>query len=169
LLANVKDAIRVEPESLEQTGYWADLWEGLKSSSADYSSGFRGPAVAAVRGGRSIPTEADAKAAKLRKSLEGLERKLAQPALEASAQAQLRYQAGQFYEELAHCGLGVMTSTPEVQTIVPTRDMPPAAHPAQSEMSEDQIKADKDRMNKMEKDMQGEVDAHRPTLRNLSR
>ncbi|MCI0547568.1 MAG: serine protease, partial [Candidatus Rokubacteria bacterium] len=94
------EAVAVNPETLREAGWWSDVVKGLGESSVGPSDGYRGTAIAGVRGGRKAPSAADGEAAAVRKSLEEAGRALGAGAA-GDARAQAHLKRGRLYEKLA--------------------------------------------------------------------
>ncbi|MFA6003899.1 MAG: hypothetical protein WC881_07510 [Elusimicrobiota bacterium] len=141
-------ALAIDPNTLEETGFWGNVVDYINRD--DYQPSYRGAAVAAVRGGRSLDSDADKRTAALKKSLQNVEWRLQEPDLEASSQAGLRYEAGRIYESLA--GLDAKPAP------APSADQPVRAAPA---AQQEDISAEAARMNDLTKKMQEEMNLRR--------
>ena len=146
------DALMINPDTLEQTGLWGDFVEYVNR---DPAPSYRGAAVAAVRGGREIDTEADKKAAKIKRSLKDLEPRLKQPGLAAPELAALHYEKGRLYEILAESAVIEKPQAPEA----PKTAQPPV------QTAEDAVKCETKEMDSLEKRMQDEVERRRARVK----
>lgn len=155
-------ALAVSPDTLEEAGWFSSFVNYVNSQ--DYRSSYRGAAVAAVRGGRSIDTEAERRAAKLRKELQEVSLKITRPGAPRSRPSKWLYRAGRIYDELSSCGLGAAP--------VPVVEPPQAEvvkEPAQPEPVVDQVKAGTAELDKMGREMQEEIDKRRAPTKAPSR
>jgi len=146
------NAVMVNPDTLEETGLWGDFVEYVNR---DPAPSYRGAAVAAVRGGREIDTEADKKAAKIKRSLKDLEPRLKQPGLAAPELAALHYEKGRLYEILAESAVIEKPQAPEA----PKTAQPPV------QTAEDAVKCETKEMDSLEKRMQDEVERRRARVK----
>ena len=153
LQASAKAELGVDPAGLSETGYWSNVWQGLNQGSSEGYSGYRGAAVAAVRGGRSIDTEAERAAVKLKKSLQESSFKIDRPGSPRTRPSAWHYRRGRIYHQLASCGLGKSEAeAPKAQAV---------QEPARPEPAVDEVKAGTVEMDRMGKGMQDEIDKWR--------
>lgn len=146
------DALAVNPDTLEEAGWFSSFVNYVNSQ--DYRSSYRGAAVAAVRGGRSIDTEAERTAARLKKELQEVSHKITRPGAPRSRPSKWLYRAGRIYDQLASCGLGLPAAAEAPQTEV-------VKEPVQPEPAADPVKAGTAELDRMGKEMQSEIDKRR--------
>ena len=116
-------------------------------------------AVAAVRGGRTIDTEAERTAARLKKELQEVSHKITRPGAPRSRPSKWLYRAGRIYDQLASCGLGLPVAVEAPKAPAPA---PQAVEkPAQEEPAVDPVKAGTAELDRMGKEMQSEIDKRR--------
>ena len=159
LQASAKAVVGQDPAGIEEAGYWSNLWVGLNQGSSEGYSGYRGAAVAAVRGGRTIDTEAERTAARLKKELQEVSHKITRPGAPRSRPSKWLYRAGRIYDQLASCGLGLPVAVEAPKAPAPA---PQAVEkPAQEEPAVDPVKAGTAELDRMGKEMQSEIDKRR--------
>ncbi|MBI5239964.1 MAG: hypothetical protein HY926_05800 [Elusimicrobia bacterium] len=150
--ASARTELGVDPAGIEETGYWSNLWTGLNQGSSEGYSGFRGAAVAAVRGGRTIDTEAERTAAKLKKELQEVTLHVVRNGHCVNPRSK-----GRIYRRLATCGLGI-APVPEAPKAEVVKESP-APEPAAPAV--DEVKAGTAELDRMGQSMQREIDKRR--------
>ncbi len=117
-------AVAPDPELLQQTGWWSDVSAWAESQRYHY----RGPtAVAAVRGGRKLSTDADKAVTKLLASIDEGDKALADAALPKEKRGAIHQDASRSYEKIAVLVAGGTAAAAPAAPAAPAPPPAPAA------------------------------------------